>query len=50
MLDVALACGFESASYFSRCYRQRFGLSPREDRPRREGRLSADELAAVADR
>jgi len=44
VLDVALACGFESASYFSRCYRQRFGLSPREDRPRRS---SAPELAAA---
>ena len=45
VLDVALACGFESASYFSRCYRQRFGLSPREDRPHRS---SAPELAAAA--
>ncbi len=41
----ALACGFESASYFSRCYRQRFGLSPQEDRPHRS---SAPELAAAA--
>ena len=32
VLDISLACGFESQSYFSRCYRQRFGCCPREDR------------------
>jgi AraC family carnitine catabolism transcriptional activator len=32
VLDVSLACGFESQSYFSRCYRGRFGCCPREDR------------------
>jgi AraC family carnitine catabolism transcriptional activator len=37
VLEVSLACGFESPSYFSRCYRQRFGVSPREDRVARLG-------------
>ncbi|WP_438397433.1 GlxA family transcriptional regulator [Caballeronia sp. DA-9] len=32
ILDVSVASGFESASYFARCYKQRFGKSPREDR------------------
>lgn len=32
VLDVALACGFVSASHFSKCYRERFNRTPREDR------------------
>lgn len=32
VLEVALACGFESASYFARRYRARFDVSPRQDR------------------
>jgi AraC family transcriptional regulator, glycine betaine-responsive activator len=34
IIDVALACGFVSASHFSKCYRQMYGKIPREDRPR----------------
>lgn len=32
VVDIALACGFVSASHFSKCYRQMFGKSPREER------------------
>ncbi len=32
VLDVALACGFVSASHFAKCYREFFGHSPRRDR------------------
>ena len=32
ILDVALACGFVSASHFSKCYRECFGKTPREER------------------
>jgi AraC family carnitine catabolism transcriptional activator len=32
VLEVSIACGFESGSYFTRCYRVRFGRCPREDR------------------
>ncbi|MDX1370317.1 GlxA family transcriptional regulator [Pseudomonas sp.] len=32
VLEVGLACGFESASYFSRSYRSRFASSPSQDR------------------
>ncbi len=31
-LDVALACGFVSASHFAKCYREHFGTTPREER------------------
>lgn len=32
VLEVSIACGFESASYFTRCYRARFARCPRQDR------------------
>jgi transcriptional regulator GlxA family with amidase domain len=32
ILDVALACGFVSASHFSKCYREFFNKTPREER------------------
>ena len=32
VLDVALACGFVSASHFSKCYRESFNKTPREER------------------
>ena len=32
ILDVAVACGFSSASHFSRCYRTEYGHRPRDER------------------
>jgi AraC family carnitine catabolism transcriptional activator len=32
VMEVSVACGFESPSYFSRAYRARFGISPSRDR------------------
>ena len=32
VLDVALACGFISASHFSKCYREFFAKTPRQER------------------
>ncbi len=32
VLGVALACGFVSASHFTKCYRDHFGRTPREER------------------
>lgn len=32
IIDVALACGFVSASHFSKCYRDYFGHTPRKER------------------
>jgi transcriptional regulator GlxA family with amidase domain len=40
VLDVAVACGFVSASHFSRSYKQRFGCSPRGERA---GRVAGGE-------
>ena len=35
ILSVALACGFVSASHFSKCYRECFGRTPRTERAAR---------------
>jgi transcriptional regulator GlxA family with amidase domain len=44
VLDVALASGFLSASHFSRVYRARFAISPREERHAHpKVRLAADD-------
>ncbi len=32
IIDVALACGFVSAPHFSKCYRDFFGMPPRDER------------------
>lgn len=32
--EIGTACGFVSAPHFSRCYREMFGLAPREERVR----------------
>jgi transcriptional regulator GlxA family with amidase domain len=37
VLEVAVACGFSSPEHFTRAYRKRFGLTPRDDRV--EGRI-----------
>ncbi|HEX9789723.1 MAG TPA: GlxA family transcriptional regulator [Kiloniellales bacterium] len=43
IIDVALACGFVSASHFSKCYRDFYGRTPRKERG-----LPADTEAARA--
>jgi transcriptional regulator GlxA family with amidase domain len=37
VLDVALAAGFVSASHFSKCYREQFDKTPREERAGERG-------------
>ena len=32
VLEVAVACGFASASHFAKCYRSLFGRPPRQER------------------
>ena len=34
IVDIAFACGFVSAPHFSKCYRDRYGVPPREERRR----------------
>jgi transcriptional regulator GlxA family with amidase domain len=41
VLDVAIACGFASASHFSKTYSDHFGITPSEDRnPGRRARVA----------
>jgi transcriptional regulator GlxA family with amidase domain len=46
VIDVALACGFVSASHFSKCYRDFFGRTPRKERSVPAGREAR--VASVA--
>ncbi|MGJ4943042.1 acetamidase/formamidase family protein [Bradyrhizobium sp. HKCCYLS1011] len=39
--EIAYRCGFADSAHFSRSFRQRFGLSPREFRQQQAGRTSA---------
>ena len=50
IIDVALACGFVSASHFSKCYRDFFGRTPRKERglPAELDALGTPTLAAAA--
>jgi len=43
ILNVALACGFVSASHFSKCYREFFNKMPREERQGRDQAAGAAE-------
>ena len=36
IVEVAVACGFVSASHFSKCYRELYGRSPQQERQGRE--------------
>ena len=40
IVEVAVACGFVSASHFSKCYRELYGRSPQQERQGR-GKLLA---------
>jgi len=42
ILDVALACGFVSASHFSKCYREFFARTPRQERATRTYPVDGD--------
>jgi len=48
ILSVALACGFVSASHFSKCYRECFGKTPRAERAVRHGTPGSVSEDAVA--
>ncbi len=46
VIDVALACGFVSASHFSKCYRDFFGRTPRKERGLPNAQAADNEEAA----
>jgi transcriptional regulator GlxA family with amidase domain len=41
VVDVAIACGFVSASHFSKCYRELYGRPPQQERIERKQPLAA---------
>jgi len=41
VVEVAVACGFVSASHFSKCYRELYGRSPQQERAERKQLLAA---------
>lgn len=45
IVDVAFSCGFVSAPHFSKCYRDYFGIPPRDER--RLHQQSRDKLSSV---
>jgi transcriptional regulator GlxA family with amidase domain len=47
ILNVALACGFVSASHFSKCYREFFNKMPREERQQAGGKPVAEDGEAA---
>ena len=42
IVDIALACGFISAPHFSKCYRDLFGIPPRDERRKLQMKSSGD--------
>ncbi|WP_070988044.1 GlxA family transcriptional regulator [Halofilum ochraceum] len=49
IVDVAFACGFVSAPHFSKCYRDYFGIPPREERRLRGARTGEHADASIED-
>jgi AraC family transcriptional regulator, L-arginine-responsive activator len=51
VVQISLACGFSSAAHFSNAYRERFGVTPREDRrnwiERQHGGVAAEPRAGA---
>ncbi len=41
IVEVAVACGFVSASHFSKCYRELYARSPQQERVDRKHLLAA---------
>jgi transcriptional regulator GlxA family with amidase domain len=45
IVDIALACGFISAPHFSKCYRDLFGIPPRDERRKLQARSAESDSA-----
>lgn len=48
VVEVAVACGFVSASHFSKCYREVYGRSPQQERAGRKPTLSSSKPSVAA--
>ncbi len=48
VVEVAVACGFVSASHFSKCYREVYNRSPQQERAERKLNTSASRAVALA--
>jgi transcriptional regulator GlxA family with amidase domain len=48
IVDIALACGFISAPHFSKCYRDLFGIPPRDARRKQQLKPSEDETGLAS--
>ncbi len=48
IVDIALACGFISAPHFSKCYRDLFGIPPRDERRKLQQRAAEEEHGSHA--
>ena len=46
IVDIALACGFISAPHFSKCYRDLFGIPPRDERRKLQARSAENDSEA----
>lgn len=46
IVDIALACGFISAPHFSKCYRDMYGIPPRDERRKLQNTHTQDGPAA----
>ena len=47
--EIAIMCGFSSAPHFSKCYRDTFGLPPRDERRRALGQLQSNKKIGLSD-
>jgi transcriptional regulator GlxA family with amidase domain len=48
VVEVAVACGFVSASHFSKCYRELYDRSPQQERADRKMTMATARQQAVA--
>jgi len=48
VVEVAVACGFVSASHFSKCYREIYNRTPQQERAERKLVISASRMLAAS--
>jgi transcriptional regulator GlxA family with amidase domain len=48
VMEVAISCGFVSATHFSKCYRDYFGVAPRNDQSSHRVRHLIDPVRQMA--